>query len=176
MTKERYLATFILLIVAGNETTRNSISGGLIALAQFPDERKKLVDHPEFLESAATEIVRWVSPILHMRRTAVADTEIRGKRIRSGDKVILWYPSANRDEEVFPDGFRFDVTRSEPPHLGFGIGQHYCLGARLAELQLRIFFGEFLKRYPNAVPSGSVRRMRSNFVAGIKEMPVRLRG
>jgi len=111
-----------------------------------------------------------------MRRTAVADTEIRGKTIRGGDKVILWYPSANRDEELFPDGFRFDVTRSEPPHLGFGIGQHYCLGARLAELQLRIFFGEFLKRYPDAAPSGSVRRMRSNFVAGIKEMPVRLRG
>jgi linalool 8-monooxygenase len=176
MTKERYLATFILLIVAGNETTRNSISGGLIALAEFPEERKKLVDHPELLESAATEIVRWVSPILHMRRTAVADTEIRGKTIRGGDKVILWYPSANRDEELFPDGFRFDVTRSEPPHLGFGIGQHYCLGARLAELQLRIFFGEFLKRYPDAAPSGSVRRMRSNFVAGIKEMPVRLRG
>ena len=112
---------------------------------------------------------------MHMRRTAVADTEIRGKKIRAGDKVILWYVSANRDEDVFSDPFCFDVTRADPPHLGFGIGQHYCLGARLAELQLRIFFGEFLKRYPNAAPSGGVRRMRSNFVAGIKEMPVRLR-
>jgi len=175
MSKERYLGTFILLVVAGNETTRNSISGGLITLAEFPEERRKLADHPELLESAAAEIVRYVSPIMHMRRTAVADAEVRGRKIRAGDKVILWYVSANRDEGVFADPFRFDVTRAEPPHLGFGIGQHYCLGARLAELQLRIFFGEFLKRYPDAEPCGPIRRMRSNFVAGIKEMPVRLR-
>jgi linalool 8-monooxygenase len=175
MSKERYLGTFILLVVAGNETTRNSISGGLITLAEFPGERKKLAENPELLDSAAAEFVRYVSPIMHMRRTAVADTEIRGTKIRAGDKVILWYVSANRDEDVFADPFRFDVTRAEPPHVGFGIGQHYCLGARLAELQLRIFFGEFLKRYPNAEPCGPIRRMRSNFVAGIKEMPVRLR-
>ena len=175
MSKERYLGTFILLVAAGNETTRNSISGGLITLARFPEERRKLADDPASLETGAAEIVRYVSPILHMRRTAVADTELRGKTIRAGDKVILWYSSANRDEAVFTDPFRFDVTRAEPGHLGFGIGQHYCLGARLAELQLRIFFGEFLRRYPNAEPSGPIRRMRSNFVAGIKEMPVRLR-
>lgn len=175
MSKERYLGTFILLIAAGNETTRNSISGGLITLAAFPDERRKLAENPALLESAAAEIVRYVSPILHMRRTATADTELRGKPIRAGDKVILWYVSANRDEDVFSDPFRFDVTRGEPGHLGFGIGQHYCLGARLAELQLRIFFGEFLRRYPDAEPCGPIRRMRSNFVAGIKEMPVRLR-
>jgi linalool 8-monooxygenase len=174
MTKERYLGTFILLTVAGNETTRNSISGGLIALAEHPAERQKLARDPTLLASAANEIVRWVSPIMHMRRTAIADTEIRGRKIRAGDKVILWYVSANRDEDVFPDPFRFDVTQSEPPHLGFGIGQHYCLGARLAELQLRLFFGEFLKRYPKAEPTGLVRRMRSNSVLGIKEMPVRL--
>jgi len=176
MTKERYLGTFILLVAAGNETTRNSISGGLITLAEFPAERQKLLDDPALLATAANEIVRYVSPILHMRRTAVADTELRGKQIRAGDKVILWYASANRDDDVFTDPFRFDVTRSEQPgHLGFGIGQHYCLGARLAELQLRIFFGEFLRRYPNAHPAGPIRRMRSNFVAGIKEMPVELR-
>jgi linalool 8-monooxygenase len=176
MTKERYLGTFILLVAAGNETTRNSISGGLITLNEFPAERQKLVDDPSLLATAANEIVRYVSPILHMRRTAVADTELRGRQIRAGDKVILWYASANRDEDVFTDPFRFDVTRGEQPgHLGFGIGQHYCLGARLAELQLRIFFGEFLRRYPNAHPAGPIRRMRSNFVAGIKEMPVRLR-
>jgi linalool 8-monooxygenase len=175
MSKERYLGTFILLVVAGNETTRNSISGGLVTLAEFPAERAKLAENPALLESAAGEIVRYVSPIMHMRRTAIADAEVRGKKIRAGDKVILWYVSANRDENVFADPFRFDVTRAEPPHLGFGIGQHYCLGARLAELQLRIFFGEFLKRYPTAVPRGPIRRMRSNFVAGIKEMPVRLR-
>ncbi len=176
MTKERYLGTFILLVAAGNETTRNSISGGLITLNEFPAERQKLIDDPSLLATAANEIIRYVSPILHMRRTAVANTELRGKQIRAGDKVILWYASANRDEDVFPDPFRFDVTRAEQPgHLGFGIGQHYCLGARLAELQLRIFFGEFLRRYPEARPVGPIRRMRSNFVAGIKEMPVRLR-
>ena len=175
MTKERYLGTFILLIAAGNETTRNSISGGLITLAAFPDERRKLAENAALLESAAAEIVRFVSPIMHMRRTATAETELRGKQIRAGDKVILWYVSANRDEDVFADPFRFDVTRAEPAHLGFGIGQHYCLGARLAELQLRIFFGEFLRRYPNAEPCGPIRRMRSNFVAGIKGMPVKLR-
>ena len=174
MTKERYLGTFILLIAAGNETTRNSISGGLIALAEHPEQRQMLVDDPALLASAANEIVRWVSPILHMRRTAVADAEVRGQKIRAGDKVILWYVSANRDEDVFPAPFTFDITQSEPPHLGFGIGQHFCLGARLAELQLRLFFGEFLKRYPKAAPTGLVRRMRSNFVQGIKEMPVRL--
>jgi linalool 8-monooxygenase len=174
MTKERYLGTFILLVVAGNETTRNSISGGLIALTEFPEQRQKLVDDPSLLGTAATEIVRFVSPILHMRRTATADTELRGKKLKAGDKVILWYVSANRDEEIFADPFRLEVSRGEPGHLGFGIGQHYCLGARLAELQLRIFFDEFLKRYPRAAPSGPIRRMRSNFVAGIKEMPVRL--
>jgi linalool 8-monooxygenase len=176
LTEQEMGSFFILLVAAGNETTRNSISGGLITLAEFPAERQKLLDDPALLATAANEIVRYVSPILHMRRTAVADTELRGKQIRAGDKVILWYASANRDEDVFTDPFRFDVTRSEQPgHLGFGIGQHYCLGARLAELQLRIFFGEFLRRYPNAHPAGPIRRMRSNFVAGIKEMPVELR-
>jgi linalool 8-monooxygenase len=174
MSKEQYLGTFILLVAAGNETTRNSISGGVIALSQFPAERQRLVENPGLLTTAAAEIVRYVSPIMHMRRTALADTELRGKRIQSGDKVILWYVSANRDEEIFSDPFRFDVTRAELPQLGFGTGQHYCLGARLAEMQLRIFFREFMQRYPNAEPVGPIRRMRSNFVSGIKEMPVRL--
>src|SRR3984957_6262873 len=175
MSKEQYLGTFILLVVAGNETTRNSLSGGIMALAEFPEERRRLVEDPALLGSAAAEIVRYVSPILHMRRTAIADAELRGKHIRAGDKVILWYGSANRDEAIFTDPFRFDATRAELPQLGFGTGQHYCLGARLAEMQLRIFFREFLRRYPNAEPKGPIRRMRSNFVAGIKELPVRLR-
>jgi len=174
MSKERYLGTFILLVAAGNETTRNSISGGLITLAEFPKERRKLVDNPALYATAAAEIVRHVSPVMHTRRTATADTMVRGKKIRSGDKVIMWYVSANRDEEIFSKPFNFDVTRAEASQLGFGVGQHFCLGARLAELQLRIFFSEFLRRYPKAEPSGPIRRMRSNFVAGIKEMPVRL--
>ena len=175
MSMERYLGTFLLLVVAGNETTRNSMSGGLVTLAQYPDERRRLAANPAALATAAAEIVRYVSPVMHMRRTAIADTEIRGRKIRAGDKIILWYVSANRDEEVYHDPHRFDVTRAEAPSLGFGIGEHYCLGARLAELQLRVFFGEFLRRYPEAAPCGPVRRMRSNFIAGIKELPVRLR-
>ncbi|MGH7856915.1 MAG: cytochrome P450 [Candidatus Binatia bacterium] len=172
MTMQRYLATFILLVVAGNETTRNSLSGGLIALSENPGERRKLIDDPSLLPKAANEIVRWVSPVLHMRRTATDDTEIRGQKIRAGDRVVVWYCSANRDEEVFDEPFRFDVTR-ETPHLGFGIGQHFCLGSRLAELQLRVAFGELLGRFPDIVPAGPVRRLRSNFLAGIKSMPVR---
>jgi linalool 8-monooxygenase len=175
MSREQYLGTFILLVVAGNETTRNSLSGGIMALTEFPAERRRLVENPALLGSAAAEIVRYVSPIMHMRRTALADAELRGQHIRAGDKVILWYVSANRDETIFTDPFRFDAARSELPQLGFGTGQHYCLGARLAEMQLRIFFREFLRRYPDAEPTGPVRRMRSNFVAGIKELPVRLR-
>ena len=175
MSKEQYLGTFILLVVAGNETTRNSLSGGVVALAQFPEERRRLVENPILMGSAVAEIVRYVSPVMHMRRTALADTELRGKQIRAGDKLILWYVSANRDEDVFTEPFRFDVARAELPQLGFGTGQHYCLGARLAEMQLRIFFREFLRRYPEATPCGPIRRLRSNFVAGIKELPVRLR-
>jgi linalool 8-monooxygenase len=174
MSKERYLGTFILLVAAGNETTRNSISGGLITLARFPEQRQRLADNPALYGTAAAEIIRYVSPIMHMRRTAIADSVVRGKTIRSGDKVIMWYASANRDEQIFTNPFGFDLTRAEATQLGFGVGQHFCLGARLAELQLRIFFTEFLRRYPKAEPSGPIRRMRSNFVAGIKEMPVRL--
>jgi len=175
MSKERYLGTFILLVAAGNETTRNSISGGLITLARFPEQRQRLADNPALYGTAAAEIIRYVSPIMHMRRTAIADSVLRSKTIRRGDKVIMWYVSANRDEQIFTNPFGFDLTRAEATQLGFGVGQHFCLGARLAELQLRIFFTEFLRRYPNAEPSGPIRRMRSNFVAGIKEMPVRLR-
>ncbi|MGA6972157.1 MAG: cytochrome P450 [Candidatus Binatus sp.] len=175
MSKERYLGTFILLVAAGNETTRNSISGGLITLARFPEQRQQLADNPALYGTAAAEIIRYVSPIMHMRRTAIADSVVRGKTIRRGDKVIMWYVSGNRDEDIFTNPFGFDLTRAEATQLGFGVGQHFCLGARLAELQLRIFFTEFLRRYPNAEPSGPIRRMRSNFVAGIKEMPVRLR-
>jgi linalool 8-monooxygenase len=175
MSKERYLGTFILLVAAGNETTRNSISGGLITLARFPEQRQRLADNPALYGTAAAEIIRYVSPIMHMRRTAIADSVVRSKTIRRGDKVIMWYVSANRDEQIFTNPFGFDLTRAEATQLGFGVGQHFCLGARLAELQLRIFFTEFLRRYPNAEPSGPIRRMRSNFVAGIKEMPVRLR-
>jgi len=172
-----YIGTFILLVVAGNETTRNSISGGLLALSEHPQERRKLLDDPSLIPSAVQEIVRWVSPVLHMRRTATEDTELRGRTIRKGDKVVMWYASANRDEEKWTDPSRFDVARYKnpdtPAQLGFGAGQHFCLGSRLAELQLRILFEELLRRFPDIEVAGPVRRLRSNFISGIKEMPVR---
>lgn len=178
MSFPAYIGTFILLVVAGNETTRNSISGGLLALSEFPEERRKLLDNPALIPSAVQEIVRWVSPVLHMRRTATEDTEIRGQTIKKGDKVVMWYASANRDEEVWDEPFRFDVTRYTNPQaatqLGFGAGQHFCLGSRLAELQLKVLFEELLKRFPDIHVSGPIRRLRSNFIAGIKEMPVKL--
>ena len=176
MTFPTYIGTFILLVVGGNETTRNSISGGLLALSENPEERRKLLDDPSLIPSAVQEIVRWVSPVLHMRRTATEDTEIRGQKIRKGDKVVMWYASGNRDEDKWDDPFRFDVTRYAKPNvatqLGFGAGQHFCLGSRLAELQLKVLFEELLRRFPDIHVSGPVRRMRSNFIYGLKEMPV----
>jgi len=176
MTREEYIGTFVLLVAAGNETTRNSIAGGFLALAEHPGEKRRLLDNPSLMSGAASEIVRWVSPVMHMRRTALEPAEIGGQRVRPGDKIILWYCSANRDESVFDDPFRFDVGRSEPPHLGFGAGQHFCLGARLAEVQIRTFFEEFLRRYPNGRPESPVRRIRSNFIVGYKSIPTRLYG
>ncbi len=176
MTPERYIGTFILLVAAGNETTRNSLSGGFLALAEHPAERRRLIEDPSLLAVAATEIVRWVSPVMHMRRTAVESAQIGRQAIRQGEKVILWYCSGNRDEAIFADPFRFDIARSEPPNVGFGTGQHFCLGARLAELQIRVFYDEFLRRYPDARPAGPIRRMRSNFVVGYKSIPTRLSG
>jgi linalool 8-monooxygenase len=176
MTRERYIGTFILLVAAGNETTRNSLSGGFLALSEHSAEKRRLIEDPSLLASAAAEIVRWVSPVMHMRRTAIEPTEIAGQAIRADDKVILWYCSGNRDEAVFAEPSRFDVARAEPPHVGFGTGQHFCLGARLAEVQIRIFYEEFLRRYPDARPAGPVQRMRSNFVVGYKSIPTRLLG
>ncbi|MFZ3033227.1 MAG: cytochrome P450 [Parvibaculum sp.] len=178
MSFATYIGTFILLVVAGNETTRNSISGGLLALSQNPEERAKLLADPSLIPSAVQEIVRWVSPVLHMRRTATQDTELGGQKIAKGDKVVMWYALANRDETKWDDPYRFDVTRytdkDAPTQLGFGIGQHFCLGSRLAELQLRVLYEEMLRRFPDIHVSGPIRRLRSNFISGIKEMPVKL--
>jgi cytochrome P450 len=176
MTPERYIGTFILLVAAGNETTRNSLSGGFLALADHPAEKRRLIADPSLLGSAASEIVRWVSPVMHMRRTAIEPAQIGDQSIRPGDKIILWYCSGNRDQAIFADPNRFDVARAEPPHIGFGTGQHFCLGARLAEMQIRTFYEEFLRRYPEAQPCGPVQRMRSNFIVGYKSIPTRLHG
>jgi cytochrome P450 len=119
------------------------------------------------------EILRWVTPVIHFRRTLTRDVELRGQKLKEGDKVAVFYPSANRDEEVFADPFEFDVTRTPNEHLSFGVGQHFCLGSSLARLELRIIFEELLRRLPDIELAGEVRRLRSNFINGIKTMPVR---
>ena len=164
---------FLLLSVAGNETTRNLIAGGMLALIEHPAERARLVADPALLPRAVEEMLRWVSPVIHFRRTATRDTELRGQTIRAGQKVVLFYPSANRDEAVFPEPERFDVSRTPNEHLAFGIGEHFCLGASLARLEIRVMFEELLGRLPDMELAGPVRRLRSNFINGIKRMPVR---
>jgi cytochrome P450 len=165
---------FLLMVIAGNETTRNSISGGMHALIENPAERRKLEQDPSLLPSAVEEILRWVSPVNHMRRTATRDTEVRGVKIAAGDKVVLWYPAANRDPDAFDRPSTFDVTRTPNDHLAFGIGEHFCLGAQLARLQLRVMFRELLRRTRGVEMTGDVKYMWTNFINGIKAMPVRL--
>ena len=164
---------FLLLAVAGNETTRNLVSGGMLALLEHPAQRDQLIANRALLPDAIEELLRWVSPISHMRRTATRDVGLRGERIRRGDKVVLWYASANRDEEVFEQPFRFDVRRRPNRHLAFGIGEHFCLGSHLARMEARVLFEELLRRLPDLEPAGPVQRVPSNFVNGIASMPVR---
>jgi cholest-4-en-3-one 26-monooxygenase len=164
---------FLLLSVAGNETTRNLISGGMRTLIEHPAERRRLIENPRLLESAVEEMLRWVSPVMHFRRTATHDTELHGEKIREGDKVVIWYISANRDEDVFPEPERFDVARTPNDHLAFGLGAHFCLGNNLARLEIRLVFEELLRRLPDIELAAPPRRLRSNFINGIKSMPVR---
>ena len=164
---------FLLLALAGNETTRTVTAQGMRLLIEHPDQRRRVLADMSLLPSAVEEMLRFNPAVIHFRRTASADTELRGKRIRKGDKVLMWYPSANRDEDVFEDAQRFDVGRTPNEHLAFGIGEHYCLGANLARLQLNTIFSELLTRLPDMEFAGPVKRLRSNFIDGIKEMPVR---
>jgi cholest-4-en-3-one 26-monooxygenase len=164
---------FLLLAVAGNETTRNLISGGMRALIEHPEERARLVADPARLSTGIEELLRWVSPLIHFRRTATRDVEMHGQTIREGDKVVIFYPSANMDERVFVNPQTFDVGRTPNDHLAFGIGEHFCLGANLARLEIRLIFEELLRRLPDLEFAGPVRRLRSNFINGIKAMPVR---
>ena len=167
------LSYFALLIVAGNETTRNAISGGLYALIDHPDQWQRLKRDPALIPTAVDEIIRWVSPVIQFTRIATRDTVLRGQKIRAGDILGLFYPSANRDEEVFVDPFKFDITRSPNHHLAFGIGEHYCLGANLARIELQIMFRHLMERLEHAAMAGPIERMRSSFVGGIKHMPIR---
>lgn len=169
------LSYYLLLVVAGNETTRNAASGGLLALMDNPDQLRKLQADPGLVETAVEEIVRWTAPVIQFCRTPVEDVEIRGQTIRKGESMCLLYPSANRDEEVFEDPDCFRVDRKPNPHLGFGIGEHFCLGANLARLELRVIFRELAERLESIEPAGPVERMRSSFLGGVKRMPVRYR-
>lgn len=169
-----YLSTLLLLVVAGNETTRNSISGGVLALSENPEEKRKLLEDPSLIPAAVDEIIRWVHPVIYMRRTATEDTMIGEQAVRKGDKLALWYMSGNRDEDKWQDPFEFNVSRQGTRHLSFGYGQHLCIGWRLAEIQLRLLLEELLIRYPNIAVKGEVNRMKTNFLNSIKSMQVTL--
>jgi cholest-4-en-3-one 26-monooxygenase len=167
---------FMLLTVAGNETTRNAIAHGMNAFLEHPDQYKLLAADPQgLIHSATEEILRWASPVMYFRRNVQRDVEVRGQTIRAGEKVSLWYISANRDDEVFADPFTFDIRRDPNPHIAFGGGgPHFCLGAQLARLEIRVLFEEIVTRVPRIEPLGEADRLRSNFIGGIKHLPVRL--
>jgi cholest-4-en-3-one 26-monooxygenase len=163
----------LLLTLAGNETTRNSTSFGMWALMENPEQYARLREHPELMESAVEEMLRWASPVLHFRRTATAHTELHGQRIAKGDKVVMWHISANRDEAVFNAPFRFDITRTPNNHVAFGGGgPHHCLGAYLARMQLRLILGEIVARIPDMQLAAKPELLRSNVLRGVKHMPV----
>jgi cholest-4-en-3-one 26-monooxygenase len=166
---------FLLLSVAGNETTRNAIAHGMNAFLENPDQYELLASDPDrHLPGAVEEILRWATPVLYFRRNCTKDTVVGGQTIRAGDKISLWYISANRDEDVFDDPFRFDIERDPNNHIAFGGGgPHFCLGAQLARLEIRLLFEELTKRYPRIEAVGPPDRLRSNFIGGIKHLPVR---
>ena len=164
---------FMLLINAGGDTTRNLVAGGMLALVEHPEQRAKLVTNLSLLPAAIEEMLRYCTPVMHFRRTATRDTELRGRRIKGGDKVVLFYSSANRDEDVFVAPDRLDITRSPNDHLAFGGGgAHFCLGANLARLEIRAMFEQVLTRLPDLTLAAPVERLPSNFINGPRRMPV----
>jgi cholest-4-en-3-one 26-monooxygenase len=174
LTSDEFDLFFLLLTVAGNETTRNAAAGGMLALFEHPRQWQRLLDDPRLIPTAAEEVVRWVSPVNMFRRTAVCATELGGQPIAAGDKVVVFYTSANRDEDVFAMSDSFDVGRDPNPHAGFGGGgPHFCLGRHLAALELRVLLQALTARMPHIRLAGEPARLRSNFINGIKHMPVR---
>jgi cytochrome P450 len=173
LNEQEFHNYFSLLMIAGNETTRHTITAGMLALMENPDQLALLREDPSLIPNATEEILRWATPVMHFRRTATRDTELRGQEIHAGDKVVTWYVSANFDPEVFPDPHRFDVTRTPNDHVTFGPGgPHFCLGAHLARLETKILFQELLPRLATIEAAGPVERIRSNFVNGVKRMPL----
>lgn len=176
MPPQEFLGMIVLLMVGGNDTTRNSITGGLLALNQFPEQYARLRANPQLAGNMVPEIIRWVTPVPHMRRTVTRDTEFRGQKMKQGDKVVIWYMSGNRDEESIPNPCKFDIERKNPrAHLSFGMGIHRCLGNRLAELQLKILWEEILKRPWVIDVVGPAKRKYANNLRGFSAMPVQIR-
>ncbi len=170
-----YLGTLVLLIVGGNDTTRNSISGGVLALNEYPKEYDKLRNDRSLIPNMVNEIIRWQTPLAYMRRRATRDTELGGQSIKRGDRVVMWYVSANRDDSVIERANEFLIDRENSrQHLSFGLGMHFCMGSRLAELQLRVLWEEIMQRYREVEVVGEPVRVKSSFVKGFSELPVRL--
>jgi cytochrome P450 len=163
----------LIIVVAGNETTRNGTTGGMLAFIENQQELRRVQADPKLLPSAVEEVVRWTSPIIHFGRTATQDYPLRDKMIRKGDAVALFYPSANRDEDIFDDPFRFRVDRKPNNHLGFGVGEHFCLGAHLARLEMIVAYKYLLPRIEEIELAGPVDRLHSGLVGGVKRLPIR---
>jgi cholest-4-en-3-one 26-monooxygenase len=174
LTRMMIQVNFLLLLIAGNETTRNALSGGIQALCDHPEQFDRLRRDPSLLPQAIEEILRWVTPVMQFRRTALCDTQIGDQTIRKGEKVVMYYGAANRDPRVFEDPEVFDITRKPNPQIAFGTGTHFCMGSHIARLEMRVTLEEFLRRFPNVRLTGPPERLLSNFINGIKRMPISL--
>jgi cytochrome P450 len=174
LTRMMVQVNFFLLIIAGNETTRNALSGGVQALCEHPEQFDKLRRDPSLLPQAIEEILRWVTPVMQFRRTAMRDTKVGDQEIRKGEKVVMYYGAANRDPRVFENPEAFDITRKPNPHLAFGTGTHFCMGSHIARLEMRVTLEEFLRRFPDVRLAGPPERLQSNFISGIKRLPISL--